>query len=463
MAIFGGEHVPLSPEWWANKLEAALTARNKGRGWNQSRITNPRGTRPGLDVLDAWSRSEPPLPSAYTEQWVSAWAKFLRLSRTHFAELVVSSRTERIVPIGWRTAVDEDADGDRDAERIAVHSDLRVRAGDAIRDMLTFADGYLLVGPDPDDSRRAIITSESPLWTITAEDRATGRARAGLRSVVDEWTGEKEHWLYLADGTIRVARANVSTKRFEWSGDPAGVPGRRFPLVHLRNHRGVGEFEEHLEDLQRINDTLFTRIVLTKMQAFRQRAITRAVPKEGDAFEVDAEIKAEDFTPGPDALWDLPPGMGIWESQVTDMTSMRGMVEDDVKLLSATTKTPIWQMWPGAQNQSATGSEKASAGFVALVEDRRHRADVALAHAMSMAFLIEGKSDRAEVEKIRTIWAPAESYSLNDQAQAFSALYGKVPFDTLAIDVLGKRPSDLPALNAQRGKDMLFGATGAQS
>ena len=246
-------------------------------------------------------------------------------------------------------------------------------------------------------------------------------------------------------------------------GQVRRIPGGGFPLVHLRNRRGIGEFEEHLEDLQRINDTLFTRIVLTKMQAFRQRAIKRAVPKEGDAFQVDVEVKAEDFIPGPDALWDLPPGMEIWESAVTDMTAARAMVEDDVKLLSATTKTPIWQMWPGAQNQSATGSEKASAGFVALVEDRRHRADVALARAMSMALTIEGESERAQVEKIRTIWAPAESYSLSEQAQAFSSLYGKVPFDELAIDVLQKRPSDLPRLNALRGKDMLFTATGGQS
>ncbi len=453
--IFPGEHQADSPQWWANRLSKAIHDRNRGAGWSTHVLSNKAGTRPGLKLLEQWARSEPPMPAGFDQSWVEAWRNILRISRANYAELVTSSRSERIVPIGWYTAVDQDSNGDAEAEAIATHNDLRVRAGEAIDDMLNFGDGYLLAGADPENGSRAVITSESPLWTIVADDRATGRPRAGLREVIDEWTGETEYWLYRAGGEVFTARRASRNSPYEF-GQPARVPGGHFPLVRLRNRQGVGEFERHIDALTRINDAIFTRIVLTKLQAHRQRALEHPIPQERDRIQADVEIDADAFIPGPDALWDLPPGVKIWESQQVDLSQARAIVEDDVKSLCAVTKTPAWVMLPGSQNQSATGADESSGGFKSLVLDRRHRVDVGLARVMSMALTVEGHEDRAKVEAIRTIWAPMDYHSLGEKAQAFSALYGKVPFDELAIDVLQKRPDDLPRLNQMRGADMLF-------
>lgn len=458
-----GSDVVGSDEWWVRRLSKAIHDRNRGAGWNRASLTNKPGTRPGLELMDGWLRSEPPLPVGADEGYIAAWKDFLRTSRTNYAELVVSSRTERIVALGWRTGATQgdDTDGDEVAERLAVHTDLRNRVSEAVQDMCGLSVGYLLVGPDLQDKGKALVTRESPLSTIVASD-AAGRPRAGLRMVVDDWTGEHETWLYVpskdgVQGYQRVARKVRGT--WSWvEAERESLP--RFPLVEIPNYLGVGEFERHLDVLTRINDTMFTRMVLTKLQAHRQRAIEQAMPKDSDAHKVDVEVDPDDFTSGPDSLWLMPPGTKLWESAQTDLSAIRSMTEDDVKALSATTKTPIWQLLPGSQNQSATGSERANEGFLALIEDRRHRVDVALSKVMSMCFEIMGDEERADAASIRTIWAPVERYSISEKAQAFSSLYGKVPFDELVLDVLQKRPSDLARLNAARGRDIFFQAPG---
>ena len=444
-----------SDEWWLKRLSSELRDRRSGKGWSAAKVSNPLGARPGLDLLAQWGRGEQPLPPGADADYVAAWTQFLRASRTNYAELIVSSRTERIVPLGWRTAVEEgaDTDGDQVVERLAVHTNLRSRITEAVEDMCTLRDGYLLVGPDMQQDGMALITRESPLETIVASD-AADRPRAGLRLVADDWTGDHEAWLYMPATSSSGAYQRVARRvrgRWEWADDRVPLP--EFPLVRLPNYRGVGEFELHLDALSRINDSVFTRMVLTKLQAHRQRALEQPIPKDGDKYEVDAEIDPADFVSGPDALWQLPPGTKLWESSSADFSSVRLHVEDDVKALSAVSKTPVWQLLPGSQNQSATGSDRAHEGFLALVEDRRHRVDVGLSKALSMALSIMGEDKRADAAQIRTIWAPTERYGLIEKSQAFSTLYGKWPFEELAVDVMQKRPHELRRLQDGRMKD----------
>ena len=145
--------------------------------------------------------------------------------------------------------------------------------------------------------------------------------------------------------------------------------------------------------------------------------------------------------------------MKIWESSAADFSTVRLHVEDDVKALCAVTKTPVWQMLPGSQNQSATGSDRAHEGFLSLVEDRRHRVNVGLSRVLGMAFDVIGDTERSDASKIETIWAPTERYGLQERAQALATMYGKWPFEEIAVDVMQKRPSELSRLNAARLKD----------
>lgn len=451
MDFFGRDLPQGSPQWWAQKLTRAIHDRNRGAGYRTTKFNNARGTRPALKVLDAWMRGEPPLPETFKQDYIDAWQTFLRVSRTNYAELVVSSVSDRLVPLGWRTALDGDGNGDAQAHRIAKETNLVLNAGDAIEDMLTLGDGYLMVGQV---EGRPAITREDPFSTIVAASKATGKPRAGLRTLKDEWTGEDEHWLYLP-GEQRVARKDKAGKYT--FAEAERIPGGRFPIVGLKNRRGVGEFERHLDTLTRINDTLFTRIVLTKLQAHRQHAVEK--PAEQDGVEVEYDIDPADFIAGPDVMWDLPPGTKIWESGNTDFGPVRLMVKDDVEALCAVTGTPLADMVPDAANQSAKGSEVVQEKHMSRVLDRQRRVDNALAHVLELAFAVrgaEGDEQRADATQISTIWAPIQRYSLTEKSQAMSQLGDRWPFERLALDVMQVSPGELDELNRLRMQDQIY-------
>lgn len=457
MAIFD-DPAAESDEWWVNRLERAIHNRNVGqvggRRWSTAVLSNDRRTRPGLELLDAWLRGEPPLPESYADDWAMAWSTFLRMSRMNYAELVISSVTDRLVPVGWSTAADDDPDGDQVAEEVAQETNLVAQGGDAVQDMLSMADGYLLVGQN---KGRPLITAESPLSTITAE--SPSGPRAGLRITMDEWTGEREFWLY-RPGYVRTARRDGTQQGFSL-GAPQLIPGGEdvFPLVNMRNRRGVGDYERHLDALTRINDSMFTRIVLTKLQAHRQRALEKDPKVYGediDGEDNELEFDPEDFTSGPDRIWDLPPGVKLWESQASDLGPLRQIVLDDVKHLCAVTGTPLSDAVPDGANQSAKGSQIVEDKHLFRVQDRMRRADNGIARALSLAFQVLGDEKRAPVHKIQTIWAPVVRYSLTERAQAVSQLNGVWPFERIATDVMQVRPSELPQLQQERLNDFIL-------
>jgi hypothetical protein len=82
------------------------------------------------------------------------------------------------------------------------------------------------------------------------------------------------------------------------------------------NRNGVGEFEPHLDVLDRINHMILQRMVIATMQAFRQRAIkgdTEDMPDKDP--ETGEEIDYDDiFAADPGALWRLPKVRDMWES-----------------------------------------------------------------------------------------------------------------------------------------------------
>lgn len=469
--------VPGSDEWWLDRLRQQLAARIDGTDgsadghpqggssfaggspsgpYSLDRLSNSADSRPGLRLLWDWFRGEA-LPPGASEEWAAGWAHFLRRSRLNMAETVVSSVSDRLVPSGWQTAAEDDPDGDQVAEEIARETNLVLATGDAIEDMLWSSRGYLLVSATGEEgSARPLITPESPMSTIVAHDTASRAPRAGLRRVVDEWTGDDEYWLY-KPGYIRVLPAD------------SGVLGERqvlpvegmFPLIELRNRRGVGEFERHLDSLVRINDSIFSRIVLTKLQAHRQRAIQK--DKEFLASGDDVQIDTRDMVTGPDALWDLPPGVSIWESSAADLTQVRMMVQDDIKLLCSATGTPLSDAVPDAANQSARGSKIVEDKYIFRIEDRKRRADNGIARALSLCFQIVGDVERgSDVHKIRTIWDPVDRYSLQERSQAATVLQNIMPLDWIATNVLQIRPADLPGVNAARARDMIYrGASNA--
>ena len=126
--------------------------------------------------------------------------------------------------------------------------------------------------------------------------------------------------------------ARVDLSRWETYGDP--VPTRTggiVPVVRFRNRDGVGEFERHLDSLDRINDKIFNEWWIAKIQAFRQRAI-KNLPQDKEEIDADGNVRitpiADDeyddmFTASPDEMWQVPGDVEFWESSAIDMTRSR--------------------------------------------------------------------------------------------------------------------------------------------
>jgi hypothetical protein len=109
---------------------------------------------------------------------------------------------------------------------------------------------------------------------------------------------------------------HVTFKAADWDWDeersgPICRPGFEdvMPVVRFRNRDGVGEFERHIDVLDRINRSLLRGLVVMTYQAFKQRAVTGDLPEKdeaGNLINYQELLKA-----GPDALWLLPPDVKI--------------------------------------------------------------------------------------------------------------------------------------------------------
>lgn len=454
-----------SPGWWLAMLHQRLEQRRYGFGWSAGR-RHRRYYRPGLDLLDDYLRGDPPLPDV-ASGWGDLYAGLLREARMNYADLVVSSKTDRMIPLGWTTAVDSDETGDQVAERISVANELPLRLSDAFRKAIAFGSSYLMVGgPRPELGGMPSISAEDPRETITADDPVTGRAMAALKMFCDEWTGDQLAYVY-TPGTVWVARRGsgigYSTGGgWEWDQSlsrdyPPGFADL-VPVVHLQNTDGRGEFEPHLSVLDRINSEIFRRVTVAMWQAHRQRGI-KGLPKTDDdqpPNETGSNVVdySDAFVADPMSIWLLPADADIWESGTVDITGIRASVKDDATALCAVTGTPLYSLVPDAANGSAEGAalQRESNGF--RVKGLQQRFGPRISLAMSMGFRYLGEADRADILSIRTLWAPIERYSITEKAAASQQLKGILPDDWILRDVMQYSTSELEDIQAARARDL---------
>lgn len=459
-----------SPEWWLKTLATRLHDRRTGRGW--SNLAQKREMRPGLDLLWSYVTGDPPLPDC-ASGWREGMRSFIRSSRMNYADRACASVSDRLVPTGWRTAVDQDEDGDQLAAEVAAENRFGLILPDLWDYMLALGDAYTLTSNPRKGSKIPTITAEDPRQAITSDDPITGDVSVGLKMFRDEWDSADLAYLYMP-GYLRVYRHVSKTSsllsssfRFglgSWdideqlSGATPGLP-ERCAMAHVSNRRGVGEFEPHLDVLNRINETIFDRVTIAKFQAFRQRGIKGLPDNDSEGDEIDY---SEAFLADPGGLWKLPLEAEVWESTPVDMNPIRMVIKDDVEGFAAAIGMPLHYVTPDAAQGSAEGASTMKESNTFRTEERQRRADVLLAQTQSNAFAVMGDEERANVRQIKTIWSPAERYSLSDKSQSFfTQRQAGMPFDVAARDILNYGPDDLPRLRQARTNDLFFSAAQA--
>lgn len=453
---------PRSPGWWLVRLNQRLRERRFGgnytstqggyRSWMEKKR---RENRPGIDLLADYLRGEPPLPTC-SDSWREAMRPFLRMSRLNLAELVISSALERMIPLGWATSAEDDRDGDRVADRVAKVNDFAALFPDVFENMLALGDGYALVGPGPGRDE-PLVTAEDPREVITAHDPATGAVIAALKVYRDEWDDTEWAHVYLP-GQVFVATRNLrgdSGRGWEWDEERSGPTlDGVIPIVRFRNRRGAGDFEPHIDVLDRINDTIFQRVAVGKYQAFRRLGMINLPGEDADGTEIDYSGV---FTADPGAVWQLPADVSIWESGVVDLTGLRMAIKDDATYLAGVCRTPLHYILPDAAQGSAEGASMQRENLVYRVEDRQRRANGPLAQVMSLCFRYMGEGARADSLTIRTLWQPAERFSLSERMSAATqAKAAGLPQGPIYTDVMQYAPDALPRLERARAEDLLY-------
>lgn len=496
--------VPRSPAWWMVQLARRML--------NRDRVLR-------FATLDAYRSGVPPLLTA-TEAQRRAYYAFTRLSRSNFARTIVRAPAERMAIRSIRTAAANDDNGDEVAWRYFTGSGLEVAQTDVHSDMLTFSESYVRVAVG--DDGRPLAIGSNPMYTIAITDPLNPlRTVAAMQLVWDDLAGVDYAYLWLPGeqwvaSRIRTTKPplltipGISADVRRWMSiamvprltfDPTSFTMRPnvddvaeadrdggpysetydtpvVPVVRFDNRDGVGEFEEHLDLLDRINHTVMNRVVTAAVQAYKQRALEQTDtdgqapdrlpetdPETGEAINWD-----EVFQPGPDALWKLPPGVKIWESGEVQLQGVLSAAQDDIKWLSAVTSTPFSQFSPDGVNQSAEGAQGHREPLSFKVEDRDRIAARRWAQVVSLMFLFapdedryagEGDSrvDRADPGAIVIDWAPAERFSLTERGTA-DAANKSLSADMAAAKIWGLTPDEVAINAAQRAAEALVAAPG---
>lgn len=447
---------PGSDEWWVKRLAKSLGDR-----------------RPRIENLQMWLDGKPPPPWEMTgKQNREAYERLLSIASLNLAELIVSSTLYRVQVEAVSSGTNPT---DEEAARIIelmLATDASAQFRQAIEWMLSLSVSYLLVRQvETENGMEGRITAEHPSEVVAEADPLDpAKNVAALKVYRDDARGRDVLVLYRAGyqriaykyGTTSIWKNRVSLNGYNWADEffDSEFAGREdselddVPIYTLLNRFGVGEYEKHIPHMQRINHTILQQMIITVMQAFRQRAIKGVPgtdPKTGKQIDY-----ANIFTSDPGSLWILPEAANVWESGQGDINQIISAVTKDVERLAIAAQSPLYALSSDAAQQSAASSELMREGQIFKAEDLQKRLTPRFAAAISHMLKFSGEKDLADRRKMRVIWAPARRSSLLERAQSGQlAASSGLPWQTVAEKFYEFSPAEIEQMKAHRMDDAL--------
>lgn len=472
-----GADIPESPAWWLDFLGRRFEERD--RTYDRLDPQRPQANLPVLyrtrrqrmNLLWSYFIGQPPLPKV-AEDYTEAFCDVLRKGRATYAPMAITPMLDRMQLNGISTNIDDTPDGDDVARKIMEYSNFAAAIKDAFTYAFVMSEAYLMIVPAESDApdQTPLITAEDPRVCIGQPDPMNpNQLRAALKIGYDPVRQREIAWLFLDGKRYQASRVSsplfvggFTALGFEWDSEPVDMPELEgigpVPIVQLVNARGMGEFEPHLDLLDRINDTILQRIVLTWYQSFRQRAVIADL--EGDEDDQDAPVEDIDwanvFRADPGALWRVPAGTTFWESNQADLTPILVSIRDDVKEFAAVTSTPLHLITPDAANQSAEGASLMREGLVFKVKDRRARFAPRLLEAWRIAFAFAKQAERSKDIKLN--WGNVESFSLTERSNAIAQTRGVLSRERQLIGIMEMDPDEAQANMQELIQDQILTA-----
>lgn len=450
-----------SDEWWLRMLHARLSARPE---WQPTRVTESRrGLMPRdewLSTLWAYRTGAPPLPRHHGADMRQDMRDFLRAGRANYAGLSVEQLLNVVTLLGVRST--ESRDGSTDDALRRVMQESGPWFADAADYCFSMGESAVMVGGTKE---RPVITAEDPRNLVVVTDPLDRmHVTRALKVRVDEWTGATSAHLFVDEGPgeerVRVA---VRDSGAGWSWDdsrsgPLPLRGMGLPIVPMPNKLGLGEFEPHLDVLDRINNGIADRLWIAKAQAFRQLALVadkdaeeiEGVDEHGTPIDLD-----EIFQLAPDSLLQIPKGWRLWEAAAVDLRQHLEAVDKDVREFSSTSGTPLTATMTDAVNQSAEGARAASETRDAKARDRIARLSPAVVRVARLVAAVAGMDDLMKAP-LEPLWAPIGQESAVSRGQAaLSAMTVGLPQEMVWSDILELTPDQVARARRLRDADAL--------
>lgn len=444
---------PRSSRWWLQRLGSQLIE-----------------DRARLDLLESYRCGDHPLPIGH-QRMRDAFRVLQRKSRSNYTGLVVESVKERARPLGVRRGGKVI---DPESQKMWQANSLDAEAPIAHSWSLTFGRSYVIVGPPTKDNYdQPVITVEDPREVIHEAHPLRRRvAVAALKLYVDEIENMHKAVIYLDDGTVhyfdRPRRKGDSASRFnqaKWNVDTSehdegtvSLGINRCPVVPFLNRpdyapMGFGEFEDVLDIQDRVNSTILDRMVISRMQAYRQRWI------KGAKLTDDAGNPQAPFDPGADLLWAVEDDKAEFgDFETTDIRPLLDATKADVNDLAAVTRTPPHYLLGALVNVSGDALTAAETGLVSKVRDRM----ASWGESWEDVDRIGGLYlDRAPDPSSSLIWADPQFRSRAEMADAAvkESSVG-VPWAML-MERLQFTPDDIKLMRSERAADAMLAAATA--
>jgi hypothetical protein len=422
------------------------------------------GEYPGVEKLRRYAHGHADLPEMGPNLRAS-WAAFQRKARRDLGGLAVGSLADRCAPNGIRIGTADTSPALIAARRIWRDNRMDVQVAEAIHDYLETRYAYLVVGTD---GGQAVITREKPEEFIAATDPLRPwKAIAAEKVWRDRDAGLDFARVWVTGAAQMYVRPMCNEFGTERSGASGGDWLRMTPEPELYDgdppiivwERGEALLEPHLDVIDGINLGKLHRLVITAMQAFRQRALK----KDKDAPEIDKDADGNDidlskvFEPSPGALWELPEGWSVWESQTAELIPLLEGEKADVRDFAAVLRTPISAFIPDGQNQTAEGAAQAKEGQISRAHAVIRDASPSLAVMIVYALRAEGMDLGGDTVEI--LWTPPEHVSMTEKYTA--AVQAKAAGRSrkgILRDILGMSPDQIAQEETDAAGDALMAA-----
>ncbi|MCX2931397.1 phage portal protein [Mycobacterium sp. CVI_P3] len=451
----------LTPSEWFDKLNERFTKSIKPK-WQDGKIRPNEYVQrnQALDTLWSYYIGDPPLPQV-ADEYEPVFREVMRKARCNYAPMCVAAMIDRMELQGLSTGRDSDTNGDDLAANIMDESGFAAQFKDLLGYLFAMGEAFGMVVPGANGEKPKIHAID-PRRCIGIPDRNNPvRLRAALIKEYDDIEDRQlghlflpgEKWTLEFDGSQwkRISDAPEEVKGLD---DLGGIPIVRFENLHQ-----LGEYEAHIDLLDRINDITLDTMVLSKFQAFKQRGVSGDEDDDteyddettDETAEVDEIITTEDgkkqikwsdvFQAGPGKVWKVPKDWKFWESGATDLTPMLNNKRDAVKEFAAVTFTPLYLITPDDANGSAEGAGLLRESLTSKVRDRRSRVTPSLKLLWRITFAMAGEADRGKTMKL--LWGPIEFRSLAEKGSASAQAKGTLSRKRITREIWEMTPQEI--------------------